>query len=120
MAIERLDHVQVGIPRGGEDRGRRFYGELLGMREVPKPPNLAVDGGAWFECGELRVHLGVEDDFRPPSKAHLAFVVSHLQSLMEKLRASGYAIVAAKPLEGFDRMYTFDPFGNRIEFLQRR
>jgi catechol 2,3-dioxygenase-like lactoylglutathione lyase family enzyme len=120
MAIERLQHVQVGMPPGREDLARRFYAEVLGLQEVPKPPNLAVDGGAWFECGELMVHLGVESDFRPPSRAHLAFLVTDLPSLAEKLRASGYEIVGAKPLEGFDRLYTYDPFGNRIELMERR
>jgi catechol 2,3-dioxygenase-like lactoylglutathione lyase family enzyme len=120
MAIERLEHVQLAMPPGGEDRARRFYADLLGLRELRKPPNLAVDGGAWFECGELMVHLGVEDDFRPARRAHLGFLVSDLQSLAQKLRASGYDIVDAKPLEGFDRLYTSDPFGNRIEFMERR
>ena len=120
MPLIRLDHVQLAMPEGGEADARRFYADALGLREVPKPPNLASRGGVWFEGkgAGLRVHLGVERDFRPARKAHPAFVVTGLRDLAADLRARGFAVVADESLEGFDRLYASDPFGNRIELLE--
>ena len=86
MRILRIDHVQLAMPPGQEDRARRFYSELLGLPEVPKPPALAALGGAWFEDGELRVHLGVASDFQPARKAHPALIVDDLRALVERRR----------------------------------
>jgi catechol 2,3-dioxygenase-like lactoylglutathione lyase family enzyme len=119
MRLVRLDHVQLAMPPGGEADARRFYADSLGLREVPKPPNLAGRGGVWFEGGGgLRVHLGVERDFRPARKAHPAFIVRGLRHLAADLRARGFAVAADEPLEGFDRLYASDPFGNRIELME--
>jgi catechol 2,3-dioxygenase-like lactoylglutathione lyase family enzyme len=120
MPLVRLDHVQLAMPEGGEADARRIYADALGLREVPKPPDLARRGGVWFE-GEgigLRVHLGVERDFRPARKAHPAFVVRGLRDLAAVLRARGYDVAADEPLEGFDRLYASDPFGNRVELME--
>jgi ubiquinone/menaquinone biosynthesis C-methylase UbiE len=122
MADERssvtgLDHVQVAMPRGAEERARTFYGGVLGMREVPKPATLAARGGLWFRCGAQALHLGVEDEFRPPRKAHPALLVSDLAALRERLRAIGSPVIEDDLLPGFDRFYTEDPFGNRLECL---
>jgi catechol 2,3-dioxygenase-like lactoylglutathione lyase family enzyme len=116
--LEGLDHVQLAMPAGGEAQARSFYADLLGLPEVPKPPHLAVRGGCWFERGALKVHLGVDGDFRPARKAHPAFLVSGLAGLLERLRTAGVPIVDDEPLEGFDRAYVDDPFGNRIELLE--
>ena len=118
MPIERLDHIQLAMPPGGEDAARAFYGRALGIDEVIKPPHLAGRGGCWFEQGALKVHLGVEADFRPARKAHPAFVVTELAALVATLKSYGYAVVEDQPLEGYDRIYAYDPFGNRIELMQ--
>ncbi len=118
MRVVRLDHVQLAMPAGGEDRARAFFAEALGIPEVPKPAALARRGGCWFERGELKVHLGVETDFRPARKAHPALQVDDLHRLVEKLRGLGYAVKDDDPLEGFHRVYVDDPFGNRIELLE--
>lgn len=119
MALLRLDHMQLAMPEGREDEARRFYGSLLGLREVPKPPELARRGGCWFEGGEgLRIHLGVERDFRPAHKAHPAFLVRGLRRLAKDLRACGFELVEDAPIEGFDRIFTSDPFGDRIELME--
>ena len=120
MRLLRLDHVQLAMPEGGEADARRFYADALGLREVPKPPNLALRGGVWFEGegGGLRVHLGVERDFRPARKAHPAFVVRGLRDLAALLPARDFEVVADEPLEGFDRIYASDPFGNRVELME--
>ena len=116
--VHGLDHVQLAMPSGGEALAREFYSGLLGLTEIPKPPNLAKRGGAWFEGGTLRVHLGVEADFLPARKAHPAFLVEHLDAIDRHLREAGVAVVTDEPLEGYRRLYVSDPFGNRIELLE--
>ena len=118
MRVVRLDHVQLAMPAGGEQRAREFFRDALGIPEVPKPPVLAQRGGCWFERGELKIHLGVEKDFRPARKAHPALWVSDLPQLIRKLEELGYAPREDEPLEGFHRVYVDDPFGNRIELLE--
>ncbi len=118
MPVERLDHVQLAMPVGGELEARAFYEGSLGISEVPKPANLAARGGCWFERGALKIHLGVEEDFRPARKAHPAFIVMDLANLTAALRAKGYRVVDDQPLEGFERRYVDDPFGNRIELME--
>jgi catechol 2,3-dioxygenase-like lactoylglutathione lyase family enzyme len=115
-----LDHIQLAMPAGREDEARAFYSGLLGLGEVPKPANLARRGGAWFESDAIKVHLGVEADFRPARKAHPAFRVADLPALVAKLEAAGVDIVTDDPLPGYDRCYVSDPFGNRIELLQAK
>jgi catechol 2,3-dioxygenase-like lactoylglutathione lyase family enzyme len=112
-----IHHVQIAIPTGGEPDARGFYGELLRLEEVPKPENLQKRGGVWFSTGSLELHLGVDPTFRPATKAHVAFEVSDLQGLRVRIEAAGHDIVEDEPLPGYDRFYTADPFGNRLEFL---
>ena len=118
MKLERLDHVQLAMPSGREDEARAFYKGMLGISETPKPPHLAKRGGCWFERGTLKVHLGVEAEFRPARKAHPAFIVSGLEGLVAQIRASGHSVVDDQPLEGFERVYVDDPFGNRLELME--
>lgn len=116
--IYGLDHVQLAMPAGEEARAREFYGGLLGLAEVPKPANLAARGGVWFEGGALRLHLGVEADFRPARKAHPALLVKGLEALARRLEEAGMAVVSDEPLAGYKRIHASDPFGNRLEFLE--
>ena len=118
MRIQQIDHVQLAMPQGKEADARAFYQDVLGIPEVPKPPNLAKRGGCWFVRGALKVHLGVEDDFRPARKAHPAFLVEDLQRLTRLIQSAGYALKEDEPLEGYDRIYVDDPFGNRIELME--
>ena len=118
MKIEALDHVQLAMPAGGEAAARAFYAGLLGIPEQPKPPALAARGGCWFERGALKVHLGVEADFRPARKAHPAFVVSDIAALVAALEAAGHPTRNDEPLPGYERVYVDDPFGNRLELLE--
>ena len=117
MVILAIEHVQLAMPPGGEGDARAFYAGLLGIPEVPKPPELAKRGGVWFEAGALKIHLGVEADFRPARKAHPALRVGDLRALVERLRAAGVE-VRDDPMEGHYRVYVADPFGNRIELLE--
>jgi catechol 2,3-dioxygenase-like lactoylglutathione lyase family enzyme len=118
MPVRRLDHILLAMPAGREADARKFYQELLGIPEAAKPPNLVARGGCWFEAGELKVHLGVEKNFVPARKAHPAFIVDDLQGLTAILQNAGYAIAHDKPLEGYDRIFVDDPFGNRIELME--
>ncbi len=118
MGVTRIEHVQLAMPPGGENLARRFYADILGIAETPKPPHLAKRGGCWFERGELKLHVGVEADFRPARKAHVALLVTELPALRETLRSSGYTLKEDEPLEGYERIYVDDPFGNRIELME--
>ena len=112
-----FDHVQVAMPRGEEDRARSFYGDLLGLAEIPKPEPLAARGGLWFQCGQLQLHLGVEEPFSPARKAHPAFRIHGYKELLARLAAAGYLAVPDTSLPGVERASVSDPFGNRIELI---
>lgn len=114
----RIDHVQVAMLAGGEEAARRFYGELLGLTEIEKPANLRSRGGVWFTTGSIALHLGVDPAFRPATKAHVAFRVTGLRELRERLAAAGYPSAEDEPLPGYARCYVADPFGNRTELLE--
>ena len=118
MGVEAIDHVQLAMPAGREADARAFYSELLGIPEQPKPAHLAARGGCWFESETVKVHLGVEADFRAAKKAHPALLVRDLPALVARLRAAGVELVDDEPLEGYDRVYAYDPFGNRLELLE--
>jgi len=106
------------MPRGGEPAARRFYSGLLGIPEVPKPAQLAGRGGVWFETDNVRVHLGVETDFRPAQKAHPGFVVKDLKALAARLLDAGFVIAGGDPMESHEYLYVNDPFGTVWELLQ--
>ena len=112
-----IDHVQLAMPAGAEDAARKFYSGLLGMNEIPKPPELAKRGGCWFESGGVQVHLGVEADFRAAKKAHPAFRCGDYDGLVSRLRAAGVEVTAADDIPGVRRCHVDDPFGNRIELI---
>lgn len=126
--ISGLDHVQIAMPAGGEDAARAFYGGLLGLTEVPKPAALAGRGGCWFAgsgvaTGTLApaaIHLGVEADFRPARKAHVALLVDDLAGLRATLETADIEIVDDDAQIGVRRFHAFDPFGNRLELVDRR
>jgi catechol 2,3-dioxygenase-like lactoylglutathione lyase family enzyme len=120
MPIVALDHVQLAMPAGGEASARRFYGEVLGLEEIPKPAALAGRGGAWFRGGSVELHLGVEDDFRPARKAHPALRVRGLSGLIRRCVDAGHPVERAVPVPGVERVHVHDPFGNRIELIERR
>jgi catechol 2,3-dioxygenase-like lactoylglutathione lyase family enzyme len=105
------------MPPGREKDARDFYEGILGIPEVPKPSSLAKRGGCWFVKGSLKVHLGVEEDFRPARKAHPAFLVDDLMSLKMRLESAGYT-TKDEALEGVHRIFVHDPFGNRVELIE--
>lgn len=118
--IVGLDHVQIAMPAGGENRAREFYVGVLGLVERPKPAALAIRGGCWFAGPGVELHLGVEEPFHAAAKAHPALLVSDLEILQSRLRDFGIAFTPGQPLEGYVRGDIRDPFGNRIELMQRQ
>lgn len=112
-----LDHVQLAMPAGGEERAEAFYGHLLGLVRQPKPEPLAARGGCWFSSGPVTLHLGVDPEFRPARKAHPALVVEDLDGLVDRLAAAGIPVRPDRDLPGVRRCYVDDPFGNRIELI---
>ena len=120
MPILSIDHVQIAMPEGAEEKARAFYAGVLGFTEIPKPSELAKRGGAWFQSGNVQVHLGVEAGFKPARKAHPAFLVSDLDALLVRLREAGSETDTSQPpLDGYRRAHIFDPFGNRIELMEK-
>ncbi|HHS94225.1 MAG TPA: glyoxalase [Rhodobacterales bacterium] len=117
--IRALDHVQLAMPEGGEHRAVGFYAGVLGLAQVAKPQALAGRGGVWFERGAVRIHLGVETPFFPARKAHPAFEVDDLSAARAALVAGGHPWQRDDDLPGLRRGFTYDPFGNRIELLER-
>jgi catechol 2,3-dioxygenase-like lactoylglutathione lyase family enzyme len=116
LRIVGVDHVQLAMPAGREDEARAFYAGLLGLPEKPKPAELAKRGGAWFESARVKIHLGVENDFRPARKAHPGLLVEGLTELAQRLRAAGYE-VSEESVDGRARAFVHDPFGNRLELI---
>jgi catechol 2,3-dioxygenase-like lactoylglutathione lyase family enzyme len=112
-----IDHVQLAMPAGEEEKARSFYGDLLGMTEIPKPPELAKRGGCWFSSGNVQVHLGIDPDFHPAQKAHPAFVCRDYDRLVARLRAAGIRLKEDDKIAGVRRCHISDPFGNRIELI---
>jgi catechol 2,3-dioxygenase-like lactoylglutathione lyase family enzyme len=117
--LEAIHHVQLAIAPGTEDTARAFYGDVLGMTERPKPPILAARGGCWFQSeGGVEIHLGVEDPFVPAKKAHPGILVADIDVLAAQLAAHGYDAAWDDSIPGRRRFHTFDPHGNRLEFIQ--
>ncbi|MGJ8582692.1 MAG: VOC family protein [Marinosulfonomonas sp.] len=114
----RLDHIQLAIPEGSEDKCRLFWQGLLGFSEIEKPKALQARGGIWFRCDTVEIHLGVEKEFRPAAKAHPAFSVSNIDETAQNLASHGWSVDWDEAILGRRRFFTKDAVGNRVEFLQ--
>jgi catechol 2,3-dioxygenase-like lactoylglutathione lyase family enzyme len=119
MRVLAIDHVQLAMPAGGESKARAFYGELLGLTEIARPESLRSREGVWFRAGAVRVHLGVDAGFQPARKAHPCFEVDALAEALARCRTAGMPVADALPIAGIRRCYVSDPFGNRIELMER-
>jgi catechol 2,3-dioxygenase-like lactoylglutathione lyase family enzyme len=113
------EHVLLSIPAGEERRARKFYVDVLGFTEVVRPDSLGGTGGGWFRAGAINLHLGSERDFTPARLAHPALLVSDLAPLIARCEAAGHKTIPAEKLPGFNRVHVHDPFGNRIELMER-
>jgi catechol 2,3-dioxygenase-like lactoylglutathione lyase family enzyme len=116
--LARIDHIQIAAPEGCEAAARDFYGSLLGLVEIDKPPVLRARGGCWFQCGSQQLHIGVERPFHAARKAHPAFLVPQLDELRELFKERGVPVVDDTDNPGTRRFYAEDPWGNRLEFVE--
>ena len=115
-----VHHVQLAMPPGQEEAAEGFYAGSLGMERVPKPAHLAGRGGCWFRGSGLELHLGIEEGFRPSAKAHPALKVEGLAALRGSLEHAGAELTEDTQLDGHERCYVRDPFGNRLELIEER
>ncbi|MCP1124487.1 VOC family protein [Bacillus sp. 3103sda1] len=118
--IQGIDHVQLAAPAGCEEKARTFYGDILGLEEIPKPEELRKRGGCWFRCGNQEIHIGVEQNFSPAKKAHPAFYVQHIERFQDDLKQKGVSVIVDTARPDVTRFYVSDPFGNRIEFMEQK
>ena len=118
--MQGFHHVQLGMPPGRETEAEGFYTGVLGFTRLEKPSHLASRGGCWFRSGEVELHLGVEQGFVASEKAHPALRIRGLPSVREALESAGWPILEDTQLDGHDRWYSLDPFGNRLEFIEER
>lgn len=119
LNIKRIDHIQICIPIGEEENARKFYGEILGLNEIPKPETLVKNGGLWFKIGEIELHIGVEDIPMTKSKRHPAFEVENLAKVRAYLELNHVKIKEDTVIPHVERFSIFDPWGNRIELLEK-
>ncbi len=121
MTLTGIDHVQVAAPAGCEEAARAFYGGLLELDELEKPPALAGRGGVWFRLGAQELHVGVADPFTPATKAHPGLEVASaaaLRALATRLEQAAVAVTwDESEIPGRVRFHAADPFGNRLELL---
>ena len=110
-----LDHVQLGMPRGGEAAARAFYSDVLGLAEISPPPPL---GGVWFRAGGVELHLNSEEGFRAGVRAHPALRVRGLRELAARCAGAGFEPRFDERYPGRSRFYVADPFGNQVELLE--
>ncbi len=118
IRFNRLNHVQVCIPRGAEDRARAFYADVLGLKEIEKPEALKPSGGIWFEIADIQLHVGIEDEVTA-SKRHPAFEVEDIDGVRKYLEEHGVRTRDEPALPSIARFSFFDPFGNRVELMQK-
>ncbi|KSU62610.1 glyoxalase [[Bacillus] enclensis] len=118
VTFKGIDHIQLAAPEDCEKEARRFYGEMIGLKEIPKPENLQGRGGCWFQFGSQEVHIGVQQAFVPATKAHPGLLVEGLEEFRSSLIEKGIEIKEDTPINGRCRFFVSDPFGNRIEFLE--
>ena len=108
-------------PPAGVAEARRFYTELVGLEEIERPETMGGTG-IWFRAGSQELHVTEHEGFVPAEKAHPAFELapSELDKLADRLTAAGAEVRWDERLPGARRFYSFDPAGNRLEFLTRR
>src|SRR5438552_3965735 len=116
--FKRINHVQICIPAGKEEQARKFYGEILGLEEIEKPEAIKSNGGFWYKVADIQLHIGIEE-IQTKSKQHPAFEVENLAKIKEYLKKNGIQIREDIPVLGYNRFSFFDPFGNRIELLEK-
>jgi catechol 2,3-dioxygenase-like lactoylglutathione lyase family enzyme len=118
--VKRLQHTSVPMPPGGNEQARAFYGDALGMREIPKPSTLS-NNLVWFAAGDAadEVHVFQEENMGPNSAAqHLCLEVDDIAAYEARLRQHGYEVEIPETIVNRPRLFVRDPFGNLIELVE--
>ena len=111
----RLSHVNITMPPGAEAAAHAFYGQLLGLKEIPKPESLRTRGGVWFDAGGLDIHVSAEENrFGADVRRHFGLECPDVEKLRAQLEAAGVKTEDGRPAP-WKRFFVHDPFGNRIE-----
>jgi catechol 2,3-dioxygenase-like lactoylglutathione lyase family enzyme len=119
VAILSIEHIQIAIPVGAEDRARAFYVDILGFVEVEKPAAMAKRNSIWFTAGSVSLHLGLEPHFHPAKRAHPALIVDTMDQILAACEHAGIVMKPDVSFNGYRRVHVFDPFGNRLELMER-
>jgi catechol 2,3-dioxygenase-like lactoylglutathione lyase family enzyme len=120
IGIIKVNHVNVTVPAALEQTAKRFYGELLGLRQVPKPEGTRQNMGAWYELGGIQLHLSIEDNVQnEASDRHVCYQVTDAAGAESHFRNAGIEIIPdERPVKGTSRFFLRDPGGNMIEITQ--
>ena len=118
MLLGDIDHIQIAAPKGCEAAARHFFGHVLELEEIQKPEPLRARGGCWFKVGSRQLHIGVEEPFRPATKAHPAFAAPDIEAVFTTLQKAGVECTWDQALTNVRRFYANDPWGNRLEFTE--
>lgn len=119
IQLKKLNHIQLCIPFGEEERAREFYAEVLGLEEIEKPDVLKRrDGGLWFQAADIQLHISAEDA-QSKSKRHPAFEVEDMERIKKYLQSRGVRVKDEISIPGVNRFSFFDPFDNRIELMEK-
>jgi len=118
LMITALHHVNVTVSAELESAAKEFYGSVLGLKQIPKPAT-SRQSGAWYEIGDVQLHLSVEDEERLLSSRHVCFTVSDLAEAAQRFREAEIEVIAdPRPNPRAPRFYVRDPGGNQLEIAQ--
>jgi len=121
IGIVSCNHVNVTVPAELEDAAKRFYGSVLGLGEIPKPVGSRQNMGAWYQLGDLQLHLSVENSNQQVSDRHVGYEVVDIEAAESAFITAGVEIVPDKrPMSGQSRFYVRDPGGNLLEIIQKK
>jgi catechol 2,3-dioxygenase-like lactoylglutathione lyase family enzyme len=115
LQITQIDHVSVIVT--DLEQSRRFYRDLLGLREIAKPRTFDFVV-LWFDLGNQQLHLLHKPQPDTQSARHFALRVASCAAARAYFRERGIPIQETTPIPHCDRFFVFDPDGNRIEVIE--
>ena len=121
IGIVGLSHVNVTVPAALEADAKKFYESVVGLAPIPKPEGTRQNMGAWYQLGDLQLHLSVEDDVKNEvSDRHVCYRVLDIDAASHQFRNAGVEIIAdGRPVRGQSRFFVRDPGGNLLEITQK-
>jgi catechol 2,3-dioxygenase-like lactoylglutathione lyase family enzyme len=121
VGIIKFNHVNVTVPAAVEEAAKHFYGTVLGLQQIPKPAGTRQNIGAWYQLGEVQLHLSTEDDVQNEvSDRHVCYQVADIAVASREVRNAGVDLIPdPRPPAGQSRFFIRDPGGNLIEITQK-